>query len=336
MIYFYTFIVALVVAFIASPLMRYIAVKCDIMDHPNTAVKTHAKSTPYLGGVAIWLGFTGALLAVRFLTNFESGTLRSLRGIFIAGFIMLVVGLFDDIFDMNFKKKFFWQIVAAIVLVFFNIKINFIQPDYLGIGCTILWVVAITNAFNLIDIMDGLSSGVAFIASLSFLLINAPTEHIYVNFAAAALAGACLGFLPYNKPPQAKMFMGDTGSMFIGIVLAGISLGTNYSVINNISVFTPIIILGVAIYDTMYIIYKRIEQKRPIFLGSKDHFALRLGKMGWSKEKILIITYSVAAICGLVSYFITRVNLEYAVMIYMGVLVSGILISAFLGRVKME
>ncbi|MFC1546446.1 glycosyltransferase family 4 protein [bacterium] len=335
MIYLYTFICAFIISFIFSPLMKRIALFYDILDHPDSPVKTHEKPTPYLGGIAIWLGFTLSLLAVRFFTNFETGTLRNLRGIFVAGLIILLIGLYDDLMDLHFKKKFGWQLVAATVLIIFDMKIKFVQPSYLGIIFTYFWIIAIVNAFNLIDIMDGLSCGVAVIAALAFFFINAPGESLYVNFAAIALAGACLGFLPFNWP-KAKMFMGDTGSMFIGLVLASLSLGSNYTVNNNISVFTPIVVLGIAIYDTLYIIHKRIEQNKPIFLGSKDHFALRLGKMGWSTKKILFVTYTIALLCGVLSYLITRADVEYAVILYISVLAAGILIAAFLGRVNMD
>lgn len=335
MSYLLTFLIAFLVSLAAVPLMKTIALRYNILDHPTSEIKTHTRPTPYLGGIAIWLGFIVALVIIRFTTHFSTGTLRNLWGIFIAGTLITIVGLLDDIYNLHFKKKFLWQAIAATILILFTMRIQFIQPSYLAIIFTYLWIIGVTNAFNLIDIMDGLSSGVAIIACLAFFFINAPGEASYVNFAAIALAGACLGFLVFNVPP-AGIFMGDTGSMLIGLVLAAVSLGTNYTVNNHISVITPIIILGVAIYDTFYIMYKRWQRGKSVFLGSKDHFALRLQIMGWSKKKVLMITYCIAAFAGCISFFITRVTFPSAVAMYVFVIGISLLIARFLGKVHVE
>lgn len=335
MSYLLTFLIAFLVSLAAVPLMKTIALRYNILDHPTSEIKTHTRPTPYLGGIAIWLGFIVALVIIRFTTHFSTGTLRNLWGIFIAGTLITIVGLLDDMYNLSFLKKFLWQAIAATILILFTMRIQFIQPSYLAIIFTYLWIIGVTNAFNLIDIMDGLSSGVAIIACLAFFFINAPGEASYVNFAAIALAGACLGFLVFNVPP-AGIFMGDTGSMLIGLVLAAVSLGTNYTVNNNIGVITPIIILGVAIYDTFYIMYKRWQRGKSMFLGSKDHFALRLQIMGWPKKKVLMITYCIAASAGCISFFITRVTFPSAVAMYVFVIGIALLIARFLGKVHVE
>ena len=125
MIYLYTFILAFVFSLIVSPILRKIAVYYDILDQPSSSIKTHKQATPYLGGIAIWLGFTASLIIIRFITNFETGTLRNLRGIFIAGLIILFIGLYDDIMDLHFKKKFGWQVVAATILIFFSSRLQY-------------------------------------------------------------------------------------------------------------------------------------------------------------------------------------------------------------------
>ncbi|MFH1715467.1 MAG: MraY family glycosyltransferase [Elusimicrobiota bacterium] len=335
MLYLYTFLTSFLITLFFVPLMKKIAVKYDILDKPVTAVKTHKQPVPYLGGVAIWIGLIAVLFAIRFFTNFETGTLRNLRGIVLAGTCIMALGIVDDIKPLHFTTKFFWQIIAATILILFDMKIKFIQPSYLGIILTYLWIIGVTNAFNLIDVMDGLSSGVAVIAALSFFFINAPKEAIYVNFAAVGLAGSALGFLKYNLPP-AGIYMGDTGSLFIGFVLAAISLGANYTFINNVAVFTPILILAVAIFDTFYIMFKRNQKHKSMFVGSHDHFALRLRKMGWPQNKILCVIYLIAIFCGLMAYIITRVSYESAMILYAGIAIIGYWIAKFLGRVEIN
>src|SRR5205814_5488794 len=127
------------------------------------------------------------------------------------------------------------------------------QPAYVGAAVTMIWVVGITNAFNIIDIMDGLAASQAAVAAVAFLLISLPSEELYVNFASAALAGAALGFLPWNLSKRRKIFMGDSGSMLLGFLLAGISMGTSYSNVNNLGVYAPLLILLVPMYDTFFV-----------------------------------------------------------------------------------
>ncbi|MFC1566491.1 MraY family glycosyltransferase [bacterium] len=335
MIYARIFFISFFVCIAFIPILKKIAVKLGILDHPTSEIKTHTKARPYLGGVAIWLGFVVSLFVLRFFTNFETGTLRNLRGILVGGSLIMLVGLIDDIHKLSFKTKFLWQIIAATIIILFNIKIKFISPSYIALILTYLWIVGITNAFNLIDVMDGLSSGVAFIALFSFFLINAPGKELYVNFASIALAGACLGFLIYNFPPS-SIFMGDAGSLFVGFVVVSISLGTNYSVNTKVGVLTPILIIAVPIFDTFYIMYKRYKRKQSMFLGSKDHFALRLAKMGWSKIKILGLIYILTAFCGISAYIITRSNNQQAVLLYTWIGIVCVLMAKILGTVKMH
>ncbi|MFC1485232.1 glycosyltransferase family 4 protein [bacterium] len=335
MIYLYTFFISLVLTLVFTPLVRKFAIKHNFFDNPTNSIKTHKKPIPYLGGLAISMSFFITLTIIRFATSFETGTLRNLRGIFLAGFLILIIGIIDDLRDMNFKFKFFWQFVAATILIYFDMRIKFIQPTYLAIIFSYLWIIGLINAVNLIDIMDGLSSGIVFIASMTFFFINSPYEASYVNFAAIAIAGASLGFLKYNWTP-AKIFMGDAGSMFIGLVIASISLGANYSVNNKIGVLTPIIILIVPIYDTFYIMYKRIRKGRSIFLGSKDHVALRLHINGWSRKQTVVVLYLAGICAGIISYLITCVGILNAVMLYLLIVIFSLIIGKKLGEIEVD
>ncbi|MCL2485759.1 MAG: undecaprenyl/decaprenyl-phosphate alpha-N-acetylglucosaminyl 1-phosphate transferase, partial [Endomicrobia bacterium] len=201
---------------------------------------------------------------------------------------------------------------------------------------SIFWVVGITNAFNIIDIMDGLSSGIAAIAAFAFLFISLPTEMIYVNFCAAALAGALLGFIPYNLSKSKKIFMGDTGSLFIGFILASLAMGTSYTRMNEIGLFAPLLILAIPIYETFLVSLFRISKGKSPLMGSKDHYALRMEKMGFSRKKILVVTYCVCAFLAFCAFLFTKVSFVYAAMLFLFVLASLWFASVKLASVKVE
>jgi len=333
--YLVAFFFALLLAYLFTPLFREIAVKFKILDHPVPNLKVHTKPIPYLGGLAIWLAFILTLLGVRFFTHFPTGTLRNLRGIFYGGTLIMVLGLIDDIWKLDYRVKFFGQFIASIILVLYNIRIEFIPNLSFSIFLTIFWVVGITNAINIIDIMDGLAAGVAVIVGLAFSFIALPTEKIYVNFAALTLAGSCLGFLKYNWQP-ARIFMGDSGSLFIGFILAAISLGESYTTINNIGLFAPLLVLGIPIYDTLLVIFFRLLKGKSIFAGSRDHFAFRLEAMGYERKKVILINYYISAILGFTAFLITIVRFEFAVIIYAGVIAFAVLYATRLIYVRVE
>ncbi len=339
MFYLICFILSFFISFLATPVMRLVALRLNILDRPHSNIKTHKTPVPYLGGVGIAISFWFSLTLIRFLTSFPTGTLRSLRGIFLGSLIIFILGLIDDIKHegLNFKLKFFIQISSAILLILYGIKIEFVKPEWLALTVTIIWIVGITNSLNIIDIMDGLSSGIALIASLGFFFVGLPTEEkIYVNFASIALAGACLGFLPYNLSQKLKIFMGDTGSLFIGFILSSISLGTSYTAVNNIGLFAPIFILAIPIYDTLLVMYFRWKKGTSPFLGSKDHFALRLEKIGYSRKKILILTYISGIILGFISFFVTITKFYYALTICLLTFLVALFFAFRLAEIKID
>jgi len=338
LIYLVTFIIALISSSILTPIFRLVAIKLNILDCPYSQIKTHKKPTPYLGGLAIWSGWVIALFVVRLFTHFPSGTLVNLRGIITGSLIVLTLGLIDDIVPkgIGFKWKFVFQITAAIALLFFDIRLHFVSPYIIAAAFTIFWVVAITNALNIIDIMDGLSGGVVFIASMAFLLISMRGEAIYVNFCAAALAGGALGFIPYNLSNKFKIFMGDTGSLTSGFILAAIAMGTSYTKINDLALIAPLLILIVPIYDTVLVSLIRWRKGKSPFLGSKDHFALRLEKMGFPRRTIIFLTYIMAVVVSIGAYLITRSDLSNAIMLLSVLAFIIFLITNRISKVKIE
>jgi UDP-GlcNAc:undecaprenyl-phosphate GlcNAc-1-phosphate transferase len=222
------------------------------------------------------------------------------------------------------------------MVMLFGIQIKFIQPTWFAMGLTILWIVGITNAFNLSDIMDGLASGIAFVASLAFLFISLPTEEIYVNFAAAALAGAALGFIPFNLSKNLKIFMGDAGSLFLGFIASSLALGTSYTGKTEIGVFAPILILALPIFDTFLVFYLRARRGSSPFLGSKDHYPLRLEALGWNRKWILVFAIALSALFSFGAYLCTRVPIGSALGIYALFLVLLGLFTSYLLRAKIQ
>ena len=338
-LYLISFATALLISAIATPIFRTIAIKFNILDKPITEVKTHKISTPYLGGLAIAAGWTLSLFLIRLITNFPDGTLRSLRGIFYGGTILLILGFIDDakFKGLGVKSKLLVQFLAAAIVVFlFDIRINFISCYWLSCLISIFWIVGITNAFNIIDIMDGLSSGIAVIASFAFLFISLPTEMIYMNFCALALAGALLGFIPYNLSKSKKIFMGDTGSLFIGFILAVMAMGTSYTTINEIGVFATFLILAIPIYETFRVSWFRIRKGKSPLMGSKDHYALRLEKMGFSRKQILLISYMACIVLAICAFLFTSLSTIYSLLVFFIILVFFWMASIVLATIKVE
>jgi len=337
-LYLECFILALSVSYIATPLLRRVALSFGVLDHPVSNVKTHKLPTPYLGGLAVALGMAIALMCARAWTKFPTGTLHALRGMMLGGSLILLLGLVDDVKrnGLGYRFKFLGQIVAALCLVAFDIRLHFIRPAWLADLLTIVWVVGITNAVNIIDIMDGLASGIGIIASLGFLFISLPSEQIYVNFASAALAGGLFGFIPFNFSRRWKIFLGDTGSLFTGFTLAALSLGTAYTHVNNAGVFAPLLILGVPIYDTMLVTILRLQKGMSPFLGSLDHYALRLERHGFYREEILVMSYAVSLLLTFAAYEVTVVVFEYAMLIYFVMGIIALALGTWLARIRID
>ena len=336
--YIECFLFSFLISFLFVPIIRYFSIKFGNYDRPNE-IKTHKGIIPLSGGIAVFLSFSLTLILFRFFTSFPSGTLRELRYILIGSFIILIIGFIDDLFKPEGIKaeiKFLIEIFLSLFMITRGFSINFIKPDYIGYILTVLWIVGVTNAFNIIDIMDGLSSSQVFISSLSFFIIIMPSESIYVNFLSTALAGSILGFIPYNMSARYKIFLGDSGSLFCGFVLSVISLGGGYSDNNPLGVYAPLLILSIPIYDTLYVSYMRIKRGLSPFKGTKDHFALRLELMGYSRKKIVLITSVFTSIMSLLSFLVINTNIYYGVLIYIISFVLFIFISKKLSAVKVN
>jgi UDP-GlcNAc:undecaprenyl-phosphate GlcNAc-1-phosphate transferase len=222
--------------------------------------------------------------------------------------MILILGLIDDFGALTAFIKFLGQFLAAFILYKSGIKIQWdILPDEVNLILTLIWIVGICNAFNIIDIMDGLAAGVTVISSVFlFIMVVLKGNSTVIAVMTLALAGAVLGFLRYNFKP-AKIYMGDTGSMFIGLMMGSLTMMVSYGNSNRLALLAPLFVLGVPIFDTLFVMVHRLKRGMSVFKGSPDHFALRLKKMTGSVRRTVIITYAatlVLCITGLVLIFL--------------------------------
>lgn len=334
-LYVFTFVFAFALSYFSIPYLKRIAQKY-LVDKP-TKLKNHIGNIPLCGGSVIAFGFFGSLIILRVLTSFPSGTLHNLRGLFFGGLIVFTLGLIDD-----FKKpkginpyiKLLFQSLAALILTHYEIKINFLNTpwDYI---LSVLWIVGLTNAFNLIDTMDGLAVSQAVLAAFAFLLINLPFEFIYVNFAAISLLGAAIAFWPQNHANK-KIFLGDSGSMLLGFLLSALALGTRFSVVNPAGVFAPLLILAVPIFETTFVSLIRISKGINPLHGTPDHYPLRLKKLGFKNREILNLSIIVSSVLSLLAFWITKINtVKSAVYIYLFVFICFISCAVYL-KIKVK
>lgn len=243
-----------------------------------------------LGGIAIFAAF---LIGITAAIIFIEGMAASMfLGLILSSSLVLILGFIDDINDLRPSVKIIGETLAIGILIWFGFvtKISFL-PAWANIIVTILWVLFITNAFNLLDIMDGLASGLIIIISLTLLFIAFINQDIFSAIILIALIGAHLGFLKYNYPP-AKIYMGDSGSLASGFILAVIAINISYAPLERpVALITPLVALSLPIYDTLFLIIMRVRKKKPIFNKTNDHFALRLTTMGYSVRKSAWIMY---------------------------------------------
>lgn len=337
-LYILSFIISFFISLILVPFVRYLSIISGHYDVPNE-IKTHKGNVPLSGGIAVFISFSLTLILFRFFTSFPTGTLREIRYILIGSFLILLIGFIDDIKKPEGIKaeiKFIIEVLLSIFMITRGFSINFIKPEYIGFILTILWIVGVTNAFNIIDVMDGLSSSQIFISSIAFLLITLPMEQIYVNFLSSALAGSILAFIPYNMSKRYKIFLGDSGSLFCGFLLSVISLGGGYSNTNPLGVYAPVLIFSIPVYDTLYVSYMRIKKGISPFHGTKDHFALRLEVMGYERKKIVIIASLISIVMSMFAYLVTRIITFHAIVLYIIALIFFFIVSKKISIVNVD
>lgn len=338
------FAVALIVAFFATPIARRIAVNSGAVNVPKDSRRVNKKPMALMGGLAIIAGF---LLAVTY--SFATKDIRlfwgyitkpTTMGVIIGTLIIITLGIIDDIKPLKAKIKFPIQILSAIIVVATGTRITaiskpfqetvalhpsmmYILGDILAFLISVLWIVGITNAINLIDGLDGLAAGVSGIAALSLYIVAIIRHQDDIAIIAVSLVGAIFGFLPYNFNP-AKIFMGDTGSTFLGFLLAILSIQGTMKSVTALALAIPILVLGLPIFDTLFAILRRVLSGRPIGEADRGHIHHRLLDMGISHRMSVIILYIISAGLGIISIALVDKGLLPSLILLIVLVMFGI------------
>ena len=332
--YVLAFVIAAGVALFVTPGVIFLAKKTGAMDAPDPR-KVHKRPIPRIGGLGIYLAFMASMLTVLSFVEVSPEVLFELKGLMVGGTLIVVLGLIDDYTNLPAKVKLVGQIIAAAVLVLgFDVRIDFITDpfgdylflEWLAVPATLFWIVGLTNTVNLIDGLDGLAAGVAAIASITIFLVAMQDGVAFVAVFTAAIAGAAIGFLYYNFNP-AKIFMGDSGSMFLGYMLAGISVVGAVKSAATIALIVPILALGLPILDTTFAIIRRYRGGVPIFKPDKGHLHHRLLDLGFTQRQAVLLMYVISALLGLSAVALTEVSGQFAILIVC-VVVAAVLFGA--------
>ncbi len=317
------FLLALSVTYFLTPTVIKISSANGFVDRPNER-KVHKEPIPYGGGIATFIGFlvascVGMAIWKHYNPEISSRDLMLFCGFLVAAFLSFVTGFIDDIINMPAKVKLLCQIFTVSIVMFFGILVNFFTnpfgegliylPIYIAVPVTIFWIVGITNAVNLLDGLDGLLGGITVISAVIFLFVAIMKGQLLVAGIMAALAGSALGFLKYNFHP-AKIFMGDTGSLFIGSIFAIASVVGGLKTTTTVAMVIPFLIMGLPIFDTAWAIVRRASNHQPIFKPDKGHIHHRLLALGLTQVQAVLIIYSINILLGLIAlsvcYFTLR------------------------------
>ena len=324
-------LIAFVVSFALTPVVKILAQKVGAMDVPGEARRVHDHPIPRMGGLAIFLGFIVSMLLFVDIT-------QEVRGILLGSIIIVITGVIDDIISLRAWTKFLIQILSAVIAVLHGVVINVVSnPNvfssqeaivlgWLAIPLTVLWIVGITNSVNLIDGLDGLAVGVSTISCVTILVVALLVPEPNVALIVAALAGACIGFMPYNLNP-AKIFMGDTGSTFLGYMLATVSIMGLFKFYAVISFAVPFLILGLPIFDTANAIIRRVAAGRSPMSPDRGHVHHKLIDMGFNQKQAVAILYAISATLGLTAVVLTSSGEVKAIVLLLAVL-AAILVGA--------
>lgn len=327
------FLTAGLISFALTPVVKKFAIKIGAIDIPKDDRRMHTKPIPRLGGIAVFIGF---LITVLIFVDIN----RPLQGILIGALIIVLLGIIDDVIPLHALFKLSVQIIAALIVIWHGTRIDVLSNpnvwsdiQYIHLNSvwsypiTLLWIVIITNSVNLIDGLDGLSVGVSSIASISLLLIAIIVSELSVVLIMAALAGACIGFLPYNLNP-AKIFLGDTGSTFLGFILACISIHGLFKFYAIISFAVPFLVLGLPIFDTLFAVLRRISHGKNPMSADRGHVHHRLMDMGFNQKQSVAILYLLSGMLGLSAVVLTSSGEIKAL-----ILITAVILTIIIGAV---
>ena len=325
-----TFLTAFVGAVVLTPLAILAARRLDIMDHPSEERKVHERPTPLLGGVAIYLSFT---VAVLFTLDYD----EALKGVLVGSTIIFFMGLIDDMHHIRAAVKLVGQIVAALCLVKYGVVIDAIRPFWLSAVVTVLAVVGLTNALNFLDNMDGLCAGIAAVCGLGFAAIAVQSGQPWLSYLAFALVGSSLGFLIYNFKP-ARVFMGDAGSTFLGFTLSSLAVIGDWAEAVPVAVSVPVLVVGILIFDTTLITILRIKDgkvrtfRQWIEHADTDHTSHRLVGHGMSQVQAVLTVYASCGVLSALAVWIRHLSTGGAMAAVGGVAVAAAVAMVWLDR----
>lgn len=309
---FLAFAMAFLISLIMGPVAIKLAPKIGAMDIPKDTRRMHTKAMPRFGGLAIFVGTMVPLVAF-------AGNNAAIKPVIIGGTLIYLLGVMDDLFALPAKFKFLYQFVVAVMMYEMGLKIRFIT-NYLAHGhinfgaalcffVTVIWIVGITNTINLIDGLDGLAAGTAMISSFCIAYVayihGGINGMMIVCLAMVCVGGACLGLLPYNFYP-AKIFMGDGGSLFLGFMMATLSVVGPLKRSTLIAVIVPVLVLGIPIFDTAFAILRRLINHRPIMEADKGHLHHRLMQSGYGMRRAVLMLYGISGIMGMSAVLVSR------------------------------
>ncbi len=310
--YLALFTVALGLSYAVTPLVRSLAIRWRILDQPGQGPKIHERPTPRLGGIAIYVAFLLALSGLFIVENRVTLHFREqlpqILKILGPSTLILLLGLYDDVRGANARIKVSAQAVAALLLYISGVQITriwnpwggTIELGWLSLPLTLLWLIGITNAFNLLDGLDGLSAGAALFATLTLLVAALFYQQPLLILLTIALAGAIAGFLRYNFAP-ATIFLGDSGSLFLGFLLGALAIESSQKSTTAVAVAIPIVSFGLPILDTLWTLIRRALSQRPLFQGDLEHIHHMLLRRGWTRRQVVLSLYAACAACGLFS-----------------------------------
>jgi UDP-GlcNAc:undecaprenyl-phosphate/decaprenyl-phosphate GlcNAc-1-phosphate transferase len=330
---FIPFFISFFTVLLVTPFVIKFAIWVGATDKPNER-KVHQKVMPRLGGLAVFLGCIAGY--------FSSGLYNEkVSAISLGALIIVLIGMLDDKYQLSARWKFIGQLLVAILIVSSGLLIEFIKiPGVISIDLgiwayplTIFWIVAVTNAINLIDGLDGLATGVSLIAISTITLLAAMNGNVLIITIGLILIGSCIGFLFYNFNP-AKIFLGDTGSLFIGYSISILSLLGLYKSVTLFSFIVPIIILGVPVFDTTFAIIRRLVNKRPISSPDKGHLHHQLLSLGLSHRKTVLAIYGLSTIFGLAAILFSRITLWSSLFLLIILVILLEIIAELIGLVN--
>ena len=293
-----------------------------------------SRETPSVGGIG--MGFSFILVSL-FSFIFYQGLSREITGIIVASSIMLIFGIIDDWRELSVSNKFLVQIISTFLLIFFGIRTQIIYVgNSINLIITFIWILAITNAFNHLDIMDGLAAGCAVITSLAFFTVALLNGDISIAILCIVLVAAASSCFVYNFPP-AKIYMGNAGSHFLGFTFGAIALAISYAPLERtVALLSPLLILGLPIFDTGFLILIRLKKSRSIFKKSDDHLALRFLHLGYSKKKTLSVMLILSLFFSFSGIAISQISNTLGIIVVVLVAMASLALAGKMSRVSVD